>query len=99
MDLLVPLIKAADIFEGIGNEVLFTALALFVPFICIAVFILYFTSSNLIHPSNEEAVNNARHQLNVLYSNRLNHLNGSANQTVDVNSSDNQLNGNLLKKQ
>lgn len=94
MDLLTSIFKSG-IFEGIGNEVLLTALTLLIPFICITIYIfVYFTSSNLIHPSNQEAVNNARHHLNVLYSNRLNHLNGSTNQSFDANSSDNQINGN-----
>lgn len=91
MDILSSLPKI----EGIGHEVLISGSIAFTLLVLLAYLVnrqIRSGGSQAIHPSSAQAVNNARNQLNVSYSNRFlseTRLDG------EENSDDNSLNGNF----
>lgn len=81
--------------EGIGHEVLISGSIAFVLLVLVAYLVnrqIRNSGTQAIHPSSAQAVNNARNQLNITYSNRF------LSQTQsdgEENSDDNSLNGNF----
>lgn len=82
--------------EGIGHEVLLSGAIAFVVLVLLAYLVnrqIRSSGSQAIHPSNAQAINNARNQLNITYSNRFL---SETRSDGEENSDDNSLNGNFI---